>query len=280
MNPRITTTIVGALALLVPATGRAQVPSYPDYPPRYEAPPAERYRAPPSYDVPPPPPRRAYPPPYQAPPGGRSPYQAPPGGHYEAPPYHGYPPYPGEGPHAARPEGYTYLRVVPPFGGTVLVYDRREIIGRFDRAGSMAVPAGQPYRVVAMRGPALIWSGYITASGPTIDLRWDARAEVLQSYEQPPVMDAYEHRELLIALGRAWDDTERLRILREETRQRWLLASQVDAILARFGSERLRLRALDVVHRRIVDPEQAGALRRYFRSGVAQRRADELLGWW
>ena len=268
MNTRITTTIFGALALLVPATGRAQVPSYPEYPPRYEAPPGERYRAPPSYSVPPP--RRTYPPPYQAPPGGR----------YEAPPYPSYPPYPGEGPRAARPEEYTYLRVVPPFGGTVLVYDRREIIGRFDRAGSMAVPAGQPYRVVAMRGPALIWSGYITAAGPTIDLRWDARAEVLKTYEQPPVMDAYEHRELLISLGRAWDDAERLRILREDTRQRWLLAAQVDAILARFGSERLRLRALDVVHRRIVDPEQAGALQRYFRSEVAQRRAGELLGWW
>jgi hypothetical protein len=75
----------------------------------------------------------------------------------------------------------TQLRVVPPPGGLVYVYDRHRLLGRFDRPGAMIVMTGRSYRVVAMRGDDMIWSGTVGAIGDPLDLSWS----VEQRYREP-----------------------------------------------------------------------------------------------
>jgi hypothetical protein len=246
MNHRLTTTIAAALALLAPAAAHAQpaYQGYPSYPPS--------------------------PPPYQAPSRGPEAY----------PPYRPAPPPPYEAPTVRREEYVTRVRVSPPYQGTVLLYDRGEIIGRFDRPGAMAVPTGRSYRVVAMRGPAVIWTGYLSATGETIDLRWEQQGAPVWPYRQPPLLGPEEYSAFLYTLDAAWDDAERLRLVRDEARQRSFTAAQVDSILPRFHTDRQRLRALSALRHQIVDPENGRWLVRHFRHESARRRALEMLGSW
>jgi hypothetical protein len=130
------TMMLSALALLAPQLAQAQELGPQGYPPYPQYPPY--YPSPP--------------PPYEAP---------PPQAYYEAP-------------RITEWAGHTRVRVLPPYLGTVLMYDGQAIIGRFDRPGTLEVPSGRVYRLVALRGPSLVWSGYITASGQTIELRWPA----------------------------------------------------------------------------------------------------------
>src|SRR5262245_45324751 len=77
--------------------------------------------------------------------------EVPPNGYYGAP-------------YTAPQPERTQLRVAPPPGGSVYVYEGHRLLGRFDRPGSMMVATGRSYRIVAMRGDEQLWRGDVAAS--------------------------------------------------------------------------------------------------------------------
>lgn len=94
-------------------------------------------------------------------------------------------------PQAIAPQGYTELRVAPPPGGQVYVYDGHRLLGRFDRAGALMVPTGHPYRVVATRGDTQLWEGNVTAAGVPLDLNWSAVERYREPIAPPPPAYGY-----------------------------------------------------------------------------------------
>ena len=65
-------------------------------------------------------------------------------------------PYGYDTPYAAPVSSTTALNIVPPAYGSVYVYDGRRLLGRFDGSGSLWLPTGRVYRVVAMRGEQVV----------------------------------------------------------------------------------------------------------------------------
>lgn len=96
-----------------------------------------------------------------------------------------------ESPCYAQQRPTTPLRVVPPHGGLVYVYDGHRLLGRFGRPGAMTVVTGRSYRIVAMRGDDLIWSGSVGATGAPLDLSWAVqpryREQTSPRYPAPPL---------------------------------------------------------------------------------------------
>lgn len=79
-----------------------------------------------------------------------------------------------EPPYAAPEVSSTPLNISPPAYGSVYVYDGRRLLARFDGPGSVWVPSGGVYRVVAMRNDQVVWSGNARTTGVPVELRWPA----------------------------------------------------------------------------------------------------------
>jgi hypothetical protein len=77
-----------------------------------------------------------------------------------------------EPPYATPAASVTPLNIVPPAYGSVYVYEGHRLLARFDGPGSVWVPSGGVYRVVAMRGEQMIWSGNAATTGVPVELRW------------------------------------------------------------------------------------------------------------
>jgi hypothetical protein len=91
---------------------------------------------------------------------------------------------------AAQPPGYVYppseprytvpeasvtpLTAVPPASGSVYVYEGRRLLARLDGPGVLWLPTGNLYRIVAMRGEQVLWSGDRSTTGAPVELRWPA----------------------------------------------------------------------------------------------------------
>ena len=91
-------------------------------------------------------------------------------------------PYGYDTPYAPPVTSTTALNIVPPAYGSVYVYDGRRLLGRFDGSGSLWLPTGRVYRVVAMRGEQVVWNGTAATTGVPIELRWQAA----RAYYPPP----------------------------------------------------------------------------------------------
>ncbi|APR87658.1 hypothetical protein A7982_13007 [Minicystis rosea] len=203
-------------------------------------------------------------------------------------------------PPIAQQRGYTELRIAPPQGGQVYVYEGRRLLGRFDQPGSMIVATGRDYRVIASRGDAQIWSGDVTAAGVPVDLNWAGGARYRTPIAPPPagyatppgydqapplarpmapVMTTSELRALLRELDDEDDDQDRMDALAEASARRSFAVPQASWILGRFRSDAYRLVALERLRDRIVGREDAGILLQRFRSPAARQQAAEMLGW-
>jgi hypothetical protein len=210
----------------------------------------------------------------------------------------GYPPY-------GAAQGFTEVRVVPPAGGVVYLYEGHRLLGRFDRPGSVMVPTGRAYRVVALRGDTQIWSGSVTAAGAPLDLSWAAQARTREpnapsgyaeapylapprEQETPPpyatpgygpqVVPDAELRSLLREMDTATTDQDRLDALAAATARYAFAVPQADWILSRFRSDAYRMAALDRLRDRLVDREETLILLQRFRSPAMRLAARELLG--
>jgi hypothetical protein len=71
----------------------------------------------------------------------------------------------------------TPLTAVPPAFGSVFVYEGRRLLARLDGPGVLWLPTGGNFRIVAMRGEQVLWSGDRTTSGSPVELRWPAPPE-------------------------------------------------------------------------------------------------------
>jgi len=207
----------------------------------------------------------------------------------------------GSSPPPAAQRGYTELRITPPQGGRVYVYDGHRLLGRFDRDGVMLVTSGRGYRVVAMRGDTKVWAGDVMAAGSPIELRWAEQPRAREPlappryeqapprYEQAPprheqrgreaVISSAELRSLLRELEATPEDQDRLDALAGATSRHAFTTSQASPVLGRFHSDAYRLAALERLQGRLVDREDARTLTWRFRSPSARRFAEEMLGW-
>jgi hypothetical protein len=194
----------------------------------------------------------------------------------------------------ATPPGYTELRVAPPPGGTVYVYEGHRLLGRFDREGAMLVATGRDYRVVAMRGDEKLWAGDVTASGLPLELDWSMPSPRFRqpfpppsgpSAEQPPlgqsrhevVLPQGAQRSLLRQLDRARDDQSRIEALADATTRYALSSAQAASILDRFRTDAYRLAALEWMSQKIIPSDEAPSLVDRFRSPAARRMARDIL---
>ena len=80
----------------------------------------------------------------------------------------------------------TRVRITPPAYGVVYLYDGRRLVGRFDRPGSLWLPSGRSYRVVAMRADQQIWSGWTPLAYHPIEMRWPQGGEPCSCSCPPP----------------------------------------------------------------------------------------------
>ena len=71
----------------------------------------------------------------------------------------------------------TSLTAVPPANGSVYVYEGRRLLARLDGPGVLWLPTGSVFRIVAMRGEQVLWSGDRTTAGAPVELRWPAPAD-------------------------------------------------------------------------------------------------------
>jgi hypothetical protein len=86
--------------------------------------------------------------------------------------------YPPSEPRVFVPEpSLTPFTAVPPAYGSVYVYEGRRLLVRLDGPGVLWLPTGGLFRMVAMRGDQVLWSGDRTTSGAPIELRWPAPRE-------------------------------------------------------------------------------------------------------
>jgi hypothetical protein len=182
---------------------------------------------------------------------------------------------------APQPQN-TLVRVTPPPWGVVYLYEGRRLVGRFDRPGSLWLPMGRSYRVVAMRGDQQVWSGFAETAGSTLDLIWPAprafgrhvpRPYPAQPYaeepsardytQQPspyagspfvaPLIPDQELRQILHALDATEDEGQKLSIVQAAARRFSFTGAAVDRLLARFPSEHFRVRAFDALAPRVID---------------------------
>lgn len=197
-------------------------------------------------------------------------------------------------PPMTAPPGYTELQVGPPAGGTVYVYEGHRLLGRFDRAGSMLVPSGRDYRVVATRGDTQLWSGDVTAAGAPLSLDWSQPQRARQPFPPPafgadvplgwghsentgPLLSTASFRSLLRAMDDARDDQPRLDMVADAAGRYTLTTSQAAFILGRFRSDAYRLAALDKMRDRLLDRDDGSSLLDRFRNPSARRFARDLL---
>lgn len=104
----------------------------------------------------------------------------PPGGYAPGPQGGWYQPQPQPQPRYVVPEttaSVTSVSLVPPAFGSVYVYEGRRLVARLDGPGVLWLPTGETYRVVAMRGDQMLWSGDRSLSGAPVELRWPAPPE-------------------------------------------------------------------------------------------------------
>jgi hypothetical protein len=207
--------------------------------------------------------------------------------------------------------GYTELRISPPPGGQVYVYEGHRLLGRFNQSGRMMVASGRDYHVVAMQGDTQLWSGDVTASGAPLTLTWSPherfreqiappryeQAPSTRPYEAPPrweqappayepggyaapVISSSELRSLLREMDSATDDQGRLDALADATPRYAFAVPQADWILGRFRTDAYRLAALQRLEGSLVDRRDAEILLRRFRSPSARQQAQDILGWY
>ena len=211
--------------------------------------------------------------------------------------------------------GYTELRVAPPPGGQVYIYEGRRLLGRFEQPGTMLVASGRQYRVIASRGDAQLWSGDVMAAGAPVDLNWAGPTRHRTPIAPPPVgyptppgydqappwyptppgydqapprvarpvapiMTTGELRELLRELDDEDNDHDRMDALSEAAQRRSFAVPQASWILSRFRSDPYRLVALECMRDRMIDRDDAGILLQQFRSGPARQQAAEMLRGW
>lgn len=83
----------------------------------------------------------------------------------------------------------TPLTLVPPAYTSIFVYEGHRLLARLDGPGVLWVPTGPIYRVVAMRGDQVIWSGDRAAGGTPVDIRWpyDPRTPCPFPYPRGPL---------------------------------------------------------------------------------------------
>lgn len=213
-----------------------------------------------------------------------------------------------ETPWIAPQRATTQVRVVPPLGGEVLVYDGHRLLGRFNQPGAMTVVTGRSYRIVATRGDDVIWSGTVGTTGAPLDLSWAPetryREPTMPRYPAPPrgydegqpryydegpppeagvqaapVMPDVGMRALLRTLDEQSTDADRLEAVSEAASRYAFTVPQVDWMLMRFQSDRYRLAALARVRDRLVDPEDGWALARRFVHPSARAQARAMLAW-
>jgi hypothetical protein len=77
-----------------------------------------------------------------------------------------------EQPYAPYETSTSTVNIAPPAYASVFLYEGRRLMSRFDGPGAVWLPTGHIYRVVAMRGDQVVWSGNISTTGAPIDLRW------------------------------------------------------------------------------------------------------------
>lgn len=89
------------------------------------------------------------------------------------------------------PVGQATVRVVPPRGGSVMLYRDGKVAGFFMRPGFANVEAGQPYGVMAMRGTFQVFHAGILVHPGLTELVWEdgANAPTI-GYLPPPRIPA------------------------------------------------------------------------------------------
>ena len=71
------------------------------------------------------------------------------------------------------PPGQATVRIVPPRGGTVMLYRGGKVAGWFMRPGFAQVDARVPYGVMATRGTAVLFHAGISMNPGLTELVWD-----------------------------------------------------------------------------------------------------------
>lgn len=193
----------------------------------------------------------------------------------------------------------TMIRITPLQGTSVFIQDAEGVVGRFTEAGLMTIPSGRTFQLSAMRGSTALWVGRITTDGREISVVWsggvEPRISVATPVASPPPplqlppsgvspparpapMRSGGFEALIQALQRESFDNQRLDLVRVVASRDYFSVAQVTRILDNFAFETNRLTALEIVHNRITDPENAFVLPQRFTFTANRKRAAEILG--
>jgi hypothetical protein len=188
----------------------------------------------------------------------------------------------------------TMIRITPLQGTSVFIQDAEGVVGRFTEAGLMTIPSGRTFQLSAMRGSTALWVGRVTTDGREISVVWSGGVEPKISVAtpvgtpppppppppptRPTPMKSGGFEALIQALQHESFDSKRIDLVRLVASRDYFSVAQVSRILDNFSFESNRLIALEVVHNRITDPENAFVLAQRFTFGNNRKRAAEILG--
>ncbi len=177
---------------------------------------------------------------------------------------------------AAEP---TTLRLVPPAGAAVTLYDGAVPVARVDRPAALRLATGRTYQVVAHRPGGVVASFALRADGGVIVLGWSADDTLeLRSLHRttagsvaapPPAprrhvrlhaqhrpMDPASFGALVAAIEAEAFSSDKLALVRAARRSSFTTA-QLARVVDAFAFDGDRLSVVETLHDRVVDPENA-----------------------
>lgn len=195
---------------------------------------------------------------------------------------------------AANPSGYTLLRVLSPEGGTAAIFDGEFLVGREDVPCTFNVQSDRHYRVVVESPGAAPWTRKIATRAGTVASLWvtpvrAAATVVVRAPAHPEFVGDAAPRRAFACMddggfaglkgaieGESFSDAK-IKVLRTAAAGNWFCVEQVGEILDGFSFERDKVRAVEVVKRRIADPENAFQLYGHFTFDADKRKVAALL---